>query len=157
MRYSRVVEFVKTEYRKNVDIIGDSFIDELTGVADILDEFGYSCEYRITALLRNVFRDTAVRPDEILNFGSMEVLEAIQLLDKKLDCDMYVYLDKIKRNMLALPVKLAEHLYNLRKAVGKSNGEIERLVKESQKFYTKCAKGTKFYEPMLKALMKLKK
>ena len=157
MRYSGVVDFVKTEYKKNVDIIGDSFIDELTGVAKILDEFGYSCEYRITALLRNVFRDTAVRPDEILDFGSMEVLEAIQLLDKKLDCDMYVYLDKIKRNMLALPVKLAEHLYYLREAVGKTNGEIERLVEESQKYYTKCAKGTKFYEPILKALMNLKK
>lgn len=156
MRYTKALDFVKVEYSKNIDTIHSSFIDELTGVADILEEMGYSVEYRLTAILRNLFRDTAVRPDEILNYSSMDVLEAVQLLNRKMDCDMYKYIDEVKGNMLALPVKLAEHLYFLRKAEGKPKKEIDNLIRESQKFYTKCAKDTKFYEPILKALMQLK-
>jgi len=156
MRYSKALEFVKAEYRKNVDTVSDGFIKELTGVADILEEMGYSMEYRLTAILRNILRDTGAKPDEILGYSSMDVLEAVQLLNRSMDCDLYKYISDIKNNMLAMPVKLAEHLYNLRCAIGKSKQEIDALIEESQKYYTKCAKETKFYEPILKARMKLK-
>lgn len=157
MRFSRALEFVKTEYRKKIDIIGDSYLDELTGVADILEEMGYGIEYRLTAVMRNLLRDTDARPDEILDYGSMDILEAIQLLNRDLKCDMYKYISDVKRSMLAQPVKMAEHLYFLRKAEGRPLKEISNLLEQSQKYYTKCAKDTKFYEPILMALMKLKK
>ncbi len=156
MRYAKALGFVKAEYRKNVDTAGNGLIEELTGVSDILEEMGYSMEYRLTAILRNLLRDTQAKPDEILTYSSMDVLEAVQLLTKAVNCDMVKYVDNIKSNILALPVKLAEHLYHLRNVAGKSIQEIDALVKESRKYYTKCAKGTKFYDPILQALMKLK-
>ena len=156
MRYSKALDFVKAEYRKNVDTVGAGLVDELTGVADILEEMGYSTEYRLTAILRNLLRDTAARPDEILGYSNMDILEAVQLLNKDMDCNMYKYISDIRNNMLALPVKLAEHLYNLRCALGKSKQKIDAVIEDSQKYYAKCAKNTKFYEPILKARMKLK-
>ena len=156
MKYDDAVEFVNVKYSNIEKIKGDKFINELTGVADILNKKGYGLEYRIAALFRNLLRDTEVRHDEVMDNSSMEVLEAVQLLNRSLECDMYKYIDGVSSNILAHPVHLAEHLYDLKNAGVKSSDEIKKLIKKSEKYYVSCAQGTQFYESIMKELGKLK-
>lgn len=156
MKYEKALAFVKNEYRKKVDITNDSCINELTGTADILREMGFGLEYLLTAIFRNIFRDTETTPEEVLDYSNMDVLEAVRLINRPLDCNMIKHMQQVKSNMLALPVKLAEHLYELRSAVGKTPDSIKELLEKSDKYYMKCAQETIFNEPIFKARMILK-
>lgn len=156
MKYDEAIEFIYVKYRDSEKIKGEDFFDELSGVANILNEKGYGLEYRVTALFRHLLRDTGARHDEIMDYSSMEVLEAVQLLNRSLECDMYKYINGLSSNVLAHPVHLAEHLYNLLNANSKLPDDIKKLIDSSEKYYISCAQGTNFYEPILKELDKLK-
>ena len=156
MKYDKAIEFMIYEYNKTMDYHCDEYMDRIRGVARVLDELGYGLEHRITALFRFMMNDTDATSADLLKYSSMDVLEALKLLQEPRNCEKIKYLYNIKGNMLAFPVKMAEHLYDLRNRKKKKKKEIEALIHESEDYYLKCAHDTIFYEPMFMELVKCK-
>lgn len=139
-----------------MDYHGDDYMEKIEGVAHLLSELGYGLEYRITAIFRYMMSDTDATNTDILKYSSMEILEALKLLQEPRNCEKIKYLYGIKGNMLAFPVKMAEHLYDLRNRKKKKKREIAALIHESEDYYLKCAHDTIFYEPIFMELIKCK-
>ncbi|MFO7612260.1 MAG: hypothetical protein R6W99_07240 [Clostridia bacterium] len=156
MRYEKTIEFVRSEYGKGMEYADEKALAPLIGAAEILEDFGYGLEFRVAAILMNVLMDTEAKPDDVISLSSMEVLEAVQIMSNHNGCSPEASMDAIKNNLLAHPVKLAEHLYSIRNSRNLTSVEKKKLLHVSEDFYLRCAQGTLFYEPIFKELLNMK-
>lgn len=84
-----------------------------------------------TGWLHDIIEDTLISPEEIAEQCGMEVYEAVVALTKWSDVETYEeYIQKVKRNPIALEVKIADTLANLTASV--MNGEKGRVMKYSR-------------------------
>lgn len=81
----------------------------------------------IAALLHDTLEDTDLAESTIRNLFGNDVADAVVLLTRKEGQDESEYIDKIKQNRLALVVKKADALFNLKESV--LNGHAKRVQK----------------------------
>ena len=111
------LEFAKAKHKGQKRIGGDDYITHPIAVCELVKSQGLEKRYQITALFHDLLEDTDATEEEILSYGSPEILEAVKLLTKIKGYDMSEYISAIKRNPIAFAVKAADRLHNLQCAV----------------------------------------
>ena len=111
------LEFAKAKHKGQKRIGGDDYITHPIAVSEIVKSQGFDENYQITALFHDLLEDTDATEEEILKYGSPEILGAVKLLTKKKGYDMAEYISAIKQNSIAFAVKEADRLHNLQCAI----------------------------------------
>ena len=111
------LEFAKVKHDGQKRIGGDDYITHPIAVCEIVKSQGFDERYQITALFHDLLEDTDATEEEILEYGSSEILEAVKLLTKEKGYDMAEYISSIKKNPIAFAVKSADRLHNLQCAI----------------------------------------
>jgi len=135
MDYNKALEYAEEKHRGQLRIGGLPYISHPVAVAEILRDKGYDNEYQITALFHDLLEDTDATEEEILALSNKRVLKAVKLLTKKKGYDIAEYIRGIKSNPLAMAVKAADRLHNLRCAILASEGFKKKYIKESNEWY----------------------
>ena len=100
-------------------------------------------DFQITALFHDLLEDTNATEEEILFYGSQNVLTAVKLLTKEKGYDMKTYIDGIKANPIAFAVKSADRLHNLQCALVTSNEFKRKYILETVDWYLDFSKEIK--------------
>ena len=116
-KVSKALEFATEKHKGQKRIGGDDYITHPIAVCEIIKNNGYGEDYQIVALFHDLLEDTNATEEEILKFGSEEILTAVKLLTKQKGYDMQEYIGAIKNNDMALKVKTADRLHNLQCAL----------------------------------------
>ena len=111
------LEFAKAKHKGQKRIGGDDYITHPIAVCEIVKSQGLDKNYQIAALFHDLLEDTDATQEEILKYGSPEVLESVKLLTKEKGYDMAEYVSGIKQNSIAFAVKAADRLHNLQCAI----------------------------------------
>ena len=111
------LEFAKAKHEGQKRIGGDDYITHPIAVCEIVKSQGLDKNYQIAALFHDLLEDTDTTQEEILKYGSPEILEAVNLLTKQKGYDMAEYVSAIKQNSIAFAVKAADRLHNLQCAI----------------------------------------
>lgn len=115
---------------------GEPYITHPVAVAEYLKNKGYGIDYLITALFHDLLEDTAATEAEIEKIGGKEVLSAVKLLTKRKGQSAEEYVRGIKGNPVAVAVKGADRLHNLKSAFCRDEAFRRRYVEESKKYYS---------------------
>ena len=111
------LEFASKKHKGQKRIGGCDYITHPIAVCEIVKNQGFDENYQIAALFHDLLEDTDATQEEILKYGSPEILEAVKLLTKEKGYDMSEYISAIKQNPIAYAVKAADRLHNLQCAI----------------------------------------
>ena len=114
---------------------GAEYITHPIAVAEIVKENGKNIDYQITALFHDLLEDTNATENEILALSNERVLEAVKLLTKQKEYVMENYVSQIRKNEMALTVKGADRLHNLRCAFACGDDFKRRYILETVDWY----------------------
>lgn len=103
-----------------------------------------------------MLEDTDATEAEIKQLSNIRVLNAVKLLTKTKGYDMDTYIEKIRNNVMARMIKLADRLHNLLSAVVANRKFQLRYIEETEKYYLDLAKGTVLEDDINSALDALK-
>ena len=129
------LEFAKEKHKGQKRIGGDDYITHPIAVYEIVKNQGFDERYQIVALFHDLLEDTDASEEEILKYGSPEILEAVKLLTKKKGYDMAEYISGIKENPIAFTVKAADRLHNLQCAVIADEDFKRKYILETVDWY----------------------
>ena len=127
--------FAKEKHKGQKRIGGDEYITHPIAVCEIVKSQGFDERYQITALFHDLLEDTEATEEEILNYSSPEILEAVKLLTKKKGYNMSEYIDSIKKNPIAFAVKAADRLHNLNCAIVTDDEFKRKYILETVDWY----------------------
>ena len=137
MGYSlqHALEFAKAKHKGQKRIGGDDYITHPMAVSEIVKNQGLDENYQIVALFHDLLEDTDASEEEILKYGSPEILESVKLLTKKKGYDMSEYIHAIKQNPIAFAVKAADRLHNLQCAIVTDEQFKRKYILETVDWY----------------------
>lgn len=134
-RYQKALAFATKKHEGQFRIGGAAYITHPMEVAHLIKEKGYGINYQIAALFHDLLEDTDATEQEIEEIGGKEVLEAVKLLTKEKGYVMAEYIGAIKRNEIALAVKAADRLHNLRSALCTDTDFKRKYILETVDWY----------------------
>ena len=111
------LEFAKAKHKGQKRIGGEDYITHPIAVCEIIKSQGFDESYQIAAIFHDLLEDTDATEEEILKYGSPEILESVKLLTKEKGYVMSEYISAIKKNPIAFAVKAADRLHNLQCAI----------------------------------------
>ncbi len=156
MDIDKIIDFATLKHQGQFRIGGEAYISHPLAVKDILVAKGIKDnKFVATAILHDILEDTDVTEDDILELTDEDVLSAVKLLTKDKGYEMQSYIKNIKENEIALFVKLADRVHNLRSAVIASMKFKKRYIKETEDYYVSLSKDTIFEEDIKEALENL--
>ena len=129
------LRFAKAKHKGQKRIGGRDYITHPIAVLKIVKSQGLDESYQITALFHDLLEDTDATEEEILKYGSPEILEAVKLLTKEKDYDMAEYINSIKQNPIAFAVKAADRLHNLQCAIVTDEEFKRKYILETVDWY----------------------
>ena len=142
-KVKRAIEFATQKHKGQKRIGGNDYISHPIAVYEMVKKQGYDEDFQITALFHDLLEDTNATEEEILFYGSQNVLTAVKLLTKEKGYDMKTYIDGIKANPIAFAVKSADRLHNLQCALA-TNVEFKRkYILETVDWYLDFSKEIK--------------
>lgn len=131
----KAFQFAEKKHEGQFRIGGEKYITHPAAVAEIVAEWGYGAEYRITALFHDLLEDTDAKECEILALSNENVLNAVKALTKSKPCNMADYVAKIRKDRIAFVVKAADRLHNLKSAFCTDEEFKRQYILESLKYY----------------------
>ena len=134
-RLKLALEFAKAKHKGQKRIGGDDYITHPMAVSEIVKNQGFDESYQIAALFHDLLEDTDATQEEILKYGSSQILEAVKLLTKKKGYDMEEYVSAIKQNSIAFAVKSADRLHNLQCAIVTDEEFKRKYILETVDWY----------------------
>ncbi|MGN0171739.1 MAG: HD domain-containing protein [Acutalibacteraceae bacterium] len=134
-RFEAALRFAARKHEGQYRIGGLPYITHPQAVAAILCEKGYDENYQIAGLFHDLLEDTDATEAEIEDLAGKEVLTAVKLLTKRKGYIMADYIAGIKSNALAMAVKAADRLHNLRSAAVADDAFKRRYIRESIDWY----------------------
>lgn len=142
-KVKRAIEFATLKHKGQKRIGGNDYISHPIAVYEMVKKQGYDEDFQITALFHDLLEDTNATEEEILFYGSQNVLTAVKLLTKEKGYDMKNYIDGIKANPIAFAVKSADRLHNLQCALVTSNEFKRKYILETVDWYLDFSKEIK--------------
>ena len=133
--YKLALEFAKAKHKGQKRIGGDDYITHPIAVCEIVKSQGLDKNYQIAALFHDLLEDTDCTEEEILKYGSPEILESVKLLTKEKGYDMAEYINAIKQNPVAFAVKAADRLHNLQCAIVTDEEFKRKYILETVDWY----------------------
>lgn len=134
-RYEKALAFATEKHKGQYRIGGLPYITHPIAVAEILREQRYNTDYQITGLFHDLLEDTNATVSEIELLGGHEIADAVQRLTKTNGYVMADYVAGIRANPMAMAVKAADRLHNLRCAVEADQDFRRRYILESIDWY----------------------
>ena len=134
-RYRMAVSFATEKHLGQYRIGGLPYITHPLAVAQLLREQGFDISYQIAGLFHDLLEDTDAAVEEITAIGGPDVTEAVRRLTKTEGYVMADYIQKIKENPIAVAVKAADRLHNLRCAVEAGPEFRYQYILESMDWY----------------------
>lgn len=160
IRIQSIFEFAREKHKNQKRLGGLDYITHPISVSDIIVAHNiFDIRLIIISLLHDVLEDTDATVSNLLELGvTADELEAIILLTKEPNYNMEQYIYRISQNYLALTVKLADRLHNLKSALekGVSTKFRNKYILETEQYYLELSKGTVFEESITVALHDLK-
>ena len=142
-KVKRAIEFATQKHKGQKRIGGNDYISHPIAVYEMVKKQGYDEDFQITALFHDLLEDTNATEEEILFYGSQNVLTAVKLLTKEKGYDMKNYIDGIKANPIAFTVKSADRLHNLQCALVTSTEFKRKYILETVDWYLDFSKEIK--------------
>ena len=142
-KVKRAIEFATQKHKGQKRIGGNDYISHPIAVYEMVKKQGYDEDFQITALFHDLLEDTNATEEEILFYGSQNVLTAVKLLTKEKGYDMKTYIDGIKANPIAFAVKSADRLHNLQCALVTSTEFKRKYILETVAWYLDFSKEIK--------------
>ena len=142
-KVKRAIEFATQKHKGQKRIGGNDYISHPIAVYEMVKKQGYDEDFQITALFHDLLEDTNATEEEILFYGSQNVLTAVKLLTKEKGYDMKTYIDGIKANPIAFAVKSADRLHNLQCALVTSTEFKRKYILETVDWYLDFSKEIK--------------
>ena len=142
-KVKRAIEFATQKHKGQKRIGGNDYISHPIAVYEMVKKQGYDEDFQITALFHDLLEDTNATEEEILFYGSQNVLTAVKLLTKEKGYDMKTYIDGIKANPIAFAVKSADRLHNLQCALVTSAEFKRKYILETVDWYLNFSKEIK--------------
>ena len=142
-KVKRAIEFATKKHKGQKRIGGNDYISHPIAVYEMVKKQGYDEDFQITALFHDLLEDTNATEEEILFYGSQNVLTAVKLLTKEKGYDMKTYIDGIKANPIAFAVKSADRLHNLQCALSTSTEFKRKYILETVDWYLDFSKEIK--------------
>ena len=142
-KVKRAIEFATQKHKGQKRIGGNDYISHPIAVYEMVKKQGYDEDFQITALFHDLLEDTNATEEEILFYGSQNVLTAVKLLTKEKGYDMKNYIDGIKANPIAFAVKSADRLHNLQCALITSIEFKRKYILETVDWYLDFSKEIK--------------
>ena len=142
-KVKRAIEFATQKHKGQKRIGGNDYISHPIAVYEMVKKQGYDEDFQITALFHDLLEDTNATEEEILFYGSQNVLTAVKLLTKEKGYDMKNYIDGIKANPIAFAVKSADRLHNLECALVTSVEFKRKYILETVDWYLDFSKEIK--------------
>ena len=149
--YYRALEFASCKHKGQFRKGGLRYITHPVAVAELLYNKGYSEPYLIAALFHDLLEDTDAAEEELLQFCTEDVLEAVKLVTKEKGYSQAEYIKRIKGNPIAFAVKGADRLHNCLCATEADEAFRIKYIKETVEWYLD------FNEEILPALKTLAK
>ena len=134
-RMQKALAFAEKKHLGQKRIGGDDYITHPKAVCEMVKAQGYGEDYQIAALFHDLLEDTDTTEQEILSLGNEQILAAVKLLTKRKGYDMAEYIRGIKANGMALAIKTADRLHNLRCAVLASDEFKRKYIRETVAWY----------------------
>lgn len=134
-QYAKALAFATKKHDGQYRIGGLPYITHPIAVAGILREQGYDTDYQIAGLFHDLLEDTDATVSEIKSIGSPQIADAVMRLTKTDGYVMAEYVAGIRSNPMAMAVKAADRLHNLRCAVEASQDFRRRYILESIDWY----------------------
>ena len=134
-RYAKALAFAAEKHNGQYRIGGLPYITHPVAVAEILRAQGYDTDYQIAGLFHDLLEDTDAAVSEIEMLGSLKIADAVRRLTKTEGYVMAEYVAGIRVNPMAMAVKAADRLHNLRCAVDTSQDFRRRYILESIDWY----------------------
>ncbi len=134
-QYAKALAFATKKHDGQYRIGGLPYITHPVAVAGILREQGYDTDYQIAGLFHDLLEDTDATVSEIKAIGSPQIADAVMRLTKTDGYVMAEYVAGIRSNPMAMAVKAADRLHNLRCAVEASQDFRRRYILESIDWY----------------------
>ena len=131
----RALIFAQEKHNGQKRIGGDDYITHPIAVCEIIKSQGFDKNYQIVALFHDLLEDTDATEEEILKYGSPDILEAVNLLTKKKGYNMAEYISAIKQNPIAHVVKSADRLHNLKCAIVTDEEFKRKYILETVDWY----------------------
>ncbi len=151
-----VEKYVKEKHKNQKRKNGTPYYIHPFCVRDILKQKGYDENHQLVALLHDILEDTDGTKEEILKLTNNDVLNAVLLLTKEKNYNNLEYISRIKKNSLALNVKLADRLHNIVECIYTDLKFKNKYIKETEEYYIELARKTAFEEDIINALNLLK-
>ena len=129
------LEFAMDKHKGQKRIGGDDYITHPIAVCEIVKSQGLDENYQIAALFHDLLEDTDATEEEIIEYGNLEILEAVKLLTKEKGYDMAEYIGAIKQNPIAFAVKASDRLHNLQCAIVTDEEFKRKYILETVDWY----------------------
>lgn len=131
--YIKALNFAALKHKGQERKGGLPYITHPVAVSELVREYGI--DYRLTALFHDLLEDTDASEAEILALSNLQVLNAVRLVTKTKECTMSEYISGIKTNDIAMVVKTADRLHNLKSAVVTDEEFKRRYIADTIKWY----------------------
>lgn len=116
-KYEEALAYATRKHEGQYRIGGAPYILHPIAVAEDLRKQGYDMDYQIAGLFHDLLEDTDATEQEIEAMAGVQVLDVVQRLTKREGYVMAEYVAQIRENPMAMAVKTADRLHNLRCAV----------------------------------------
>ncbi len=150
MDINKCIEFMKLKHEGQLRKQGTPYYEHPLRVSKMLKDKGLGLEYQVAGLFHDLLEDTNATEEEILELSNEQVLKAVKLVSKTKGYVMEEYISGIKSNNIALLVKLADRIDNIRDSID-NNIPIEfriKYEKETREWYLDLAKNTIFEQEL---------
>lgn len=118
------------------DRAGDPYILHVLGVWQIVRDAGHGETHQIVALLHDVIEKTDTRLDDIHRAFGDDIGRAVDAMSKRPSKSYDAYLERLKTNPIAPPVKLADSRNNFKRLHRlKDAATRKRLAAKYQKVF----------------------
>ena len=134
-RYEAALQFAAEKHLGQTRKGGQPYITHPIAVAEILRDWGHGEETQIAGLFHDLLEDTDASEEDILRLGGEKVLRAVKLVTKTPGYVMAEYMAGIRADEMALLVKAADRLHNLRCAPEASEEFRRKYIAESRQWY----------------------
>lgn len=152
----KALEFAESKHEGQKRIGGADYIEHPIGVAKYLYDHGYRGKYVFTAFCHDLLEDTDATEEEIFSICGRFTRDAVKSLTKREGLKTEEYLEQIKKDEVAYPVKVADRIMNLLDSVKADLFFRERYVKETEDYYLDFAVDSPFYEGLRSILKTIK-
>ena len=132
MKYERAKQLAMFAHHGQKYGSFDYYQHHLLGVASLAEQHNLSADLNIdddrcVAILHDILEDTQIDSHIVRYYFGEDVLAAVRLLTREDGVSKECYLNNIKENRLALLVKIADTLFNLKESA--LNGNRVRVKK----------------------------